>query len=220
MMKKHNLALELLKLGVSFVIGWILWVFIFACMPGDGVDESEFFPGASVVFGILTGVLVTLGNKYNYIQKAFQTTKSTKSNIQVYQEKEKKLLEKANRVAEKYMNYEEKVQTNITKERTKGIEPTTRHPRIHSSKQFMAQLENYPDLKANQSIIELLKQIQDCENSLAYQKVAYNTSVEEYNTLIHSFPETLLRLIFRFKDVEYYKVNNEEDIISDEELGI
>ncbi len=219
-MKKHNLALELLKIGVSIILGWLLWVFIFACMPGNDVESAEPFPSASIVLGILTGVLITFVNKYNTIQKAFQNTKSTRSSIAVYEERSTNLLDKANRVAEKYMSYEEKVQTNVTKERTKNIEPSIRNPRIYSSKQFMAQLENYPDLKANQSIMELLKQIQECENSLAYQKVAYNTSVEEYNTLIHSFPEALLRLIFRFKDVEYYKVKNNEDIISDEELGI
>lgn len=222
-MKKNNLVLELFKLCISIMLGWFLWVFIFSCMPSAGGETNEIFPGASVVFGILTGVLVTLGNKFNNIQKAYQSTKSTRSGIKVYEEKEKKLLDKANRVAEKYMTYEERVQTNITKERSKKYEEKdTKSLQIHSSRQFQAHLENYPNLKANESIMELLKQIKDCENALAYAKTAYNTSVEEYNSMIHSFPETILRIIFRFKDVEYYSINNFEDkeLVSDEELGI
>lgn len=64
-MKKSNVILELLKILVSFLLGSILWVFIFAFMPGESVDENEPFEGSVVVFGIATGALVLLGTKYN-----------------------------------------------------------------------------------------------------------------------------------------------------------
>lgn len=211
-MKKTNVALELFKMLLAFLAGCLLWVFIFAFMPGDSVDESEPFAGATTVFGIATGAIVLLGTKYNTIQKAFQNTKSTYSNIKIYKEKAERLLKKANAVSDKYMTYEERVQTGITSARTPNKE-------IKTAAQFQVQLENYPDLKANENIMELLRQIKECEVTLMNSKVAYNKSVEEYNTLIHSFPETILRMIFRFKDVEFYDTS-EDDEISDEALGI
>ena len=211
-MKKSNVILELLKILVSFLLGSILWVFIFAFMPGESVDENEPFEGSVVVFGIATGALVLLGTKYNTIQKAYQNTKSTYSNIKIYKDKSDRLLKKANAVSDKYMTYEEKVHTNITNARTQNRE-------IKTATQFQIKLENYPDLKANAYIMELLKQIKECEVSLMNSKVAYNSSVEEYNTLIHSFPEAILRIIFRFKDAEFYDTS-EDDEISDEALGI
>ena len=124
-MKKTNVALELFKMLLAFLAGCLLWVFIFAFMPGDSVDESEPFAGATTVFGIATGAIVLLGTKYNTIQKAFQNTKSTYSNIKIYKEKAERLLKKANAVSDKYMTYEERVQTGITSARTPNKEIKT-----------------------------------------------------------------------------------------------
>lgn len=211
-MKKTNVAFELFKMLLAFILGCLLWVFVFAFMPGDSVDESAPFDGAVVVFGVITGLLVVFGGRYNSIQKALQNTKSTFSNIKIYKDKADRLLKKANAVSDKYMTYEERVQTGITNARTPNKE-------IKTAAQFQVQLENYPNLKANENIMELLRQIRECEVSLMNSKIAYNKSVEEYNTLIHSFPETILRIIFRFKDVEFYDTS-EGDEISDEALGI
>lgn len=213
-MKKPNVLIEMLKLMGALVLGWFLWVLIFAFLPGDSVEASEPFPGAVVVFGVLTGLIVVLGIKYNGMQRAYQNTKAAFSNINIYEEKAERLLDKANRVADKYMVYEECVQTGIAKERS------NKKTSIRSAHQFQTALENYPDLKANSSIMELLRQIRECENALMHQKVAYNMSVEEYNALIHSFPTTILRVIFRFKDAEFYTKTDDADMISDEELGI
>ena len=68
-MKKTNVALELFKMLLAFLAGCLLWVFIFAFMPGDSVDESAPFDGAVLVFGVATGAIVLLGTKYNTIQK-------------------------------------------------------------------------------------------------------------------------------------------------------
>lgn len=208
-MKQSNVIWEMFKLLVAILLGIFIWVWIFACLPGGSVDETEFFPGATTVFGIATGLIVTLGMKFNALQRARQHIKASASNIQIHEEKTERLLDKANRVADKYMNYEERVQMGITQQRS-----------IRSAHQFQALLENYPDLKANASILELLRQIQECENSILYQKVAYNRAVEEYNTLIYSFPGNLFRRICHLEEVDFYTKTIEAEMISDEELGI
>lgn len=213
-MKQSNVILELLKLLAAIFIGMMIWLWIFATLPGDGVDENEFFPGATCVLGVATGLAATLVLKFNGLQQARQHFKAAASDIQIHEEKAERLLDKANRVADKYMNYEERVQLGITQHRS--AQPRS----IRSAHQFQALLENYPDLKANGSIMELLRQIQECENSILYQKVAYNRAVEQYNTMIYSFPGNLLRVIGRLKEAEFYTKTLEAELISDEELGI
>lgn len=214
-MKKENIALQILKILATYLAGCLLWLLIFSTfMPADETGATtEPFNGAICLLGIITATIVVLIVNYNSMQKAFQKTKSAFSNIKIFKERTERLLEKANKVADKYMVHEENIQVEVAEKRTKNPKV------IRNSQQFQVELENYPDLKANQSIMELLAQIRETENSYAQSKINYNAITEYYNTLIHVFPNNILRKIFRFKDVEFYN-DEEENEISDEELGI
>ena len=88
---------------------------------------------------------------------------------------------------------------------------------VKTSSEFQMILENYPELKANESIMKLLNQIEQNENQTASSKMIYNENVTNYNTLINNFPVALFKNVFNLTDIKYFE---EEDIISDEELGI
>lgn len=214
-MKKENISLKLLKIIATFLISCLLWLLIFSTfMPTDEKGATlEPFQGAICSFGIATAIIVLLIANYNTIQKAFQKIKAAASNIKIYKEKTKRLLEKANKVADKYMIHEESIQVGIAKNRS------SRSKIIRNAQQFQIELENYPDLKANQSIMTLLDQIRETESSYAQSKINYNSNVEYYNSTIHTFPNNILRKIFKFKDAEFYN-DEEENEITDEELGI
>lgn len=214
-MKKENIALQILKILGTYLAGCLLWLLIFSTfMPADETGATtEPFQGAICILGIVTATIVVLVINYNSMQRAFQNTKATFSNIKIFKERTERLLEKANKVADKYMGHEENIQIGVAEKRTKK-------PKfIRNAEQFQVQLENYPDLKANESVMALLSQIRDTENAYAQSKINYNTATEYYNTLIHSFPNNILRKIFKFTDVEFYD-DTEESEISDEELGI
>lgn len=213
-MKQPNTVMELLKLLAAFVISMFLWMFIIATLPGETYDDGEPFPGATTVFSVVTAVGIAAATKYNAMQQAWQVTRSTLSNIQIHEEKTLRLLEKATRVAEQYMHFEERVQVGVAHERG------GKRPAVRSAHQFQVMLEDYPDLKANTSVMELLAQIRECENAVVYQKVAYNRAVEQYNILIHSFPASLFRKLFHFEDAEFYTRPLEAEMVSDEALGI
>ena len=218
-MKKPSTLVEILKLMAALILGTFLWLLIFTVTttPEDAEMTQEPFQGACFICGALTGLVITFGLKFNAMHQAQQRTKAMRSNIGIFEERATRLLDKANRVADKYMNFEGSVQVDIAHERNSG---SRIKGKIHSAHQFQAALENYPDLKANESIMELLRQIQDCENGLASEKLAYNSAVEQYNLLIHSFPATILRKLFHFADAEFYQGIDEGDIISDDALGI
>ncbi|MCL9683252.1 LemA family protein [Legionella maioricensis] len=56
--------------------------------------------------------------------------------------------------------------------------------------------EQYPDLKANQNVIQLQEEIVNTENKLAYSKQAYNDGIERYNAKKKSFFESIVVSMF------------------------
>ena len=214
-MKKENIALKILKILGTYLAGWFLWLLIFSTFmpPDDTGATSEPFQGAICLFGIITATIVLLIVNYNTTQQAYQKAKAASSNIKVFKDKSTRLLEKANKVADKYMTHEKNVQVGVADKRTK------RAKFIRNAEQFQIELENYPELKANQSIMTLLNQIKETENSYAQAKINYNFYVEYYNAMIHSFPNSIFRKLLKFNDVNFYN-DEDENEISDEELGI
>ena len=205
-MKEKNVTVEILKVLGWTVCGWILWLIIFAIFTPKEEEISDFLNKVSLILGLLTGIIITAIIKYNKLNRLKQIILESKSNIKILSKKNTTLLEKANKVADKYMKHEKETQTKISENRV-----------VKSSSQFQMMIENYPDLKANDSIMKLLNQIEQNENQTANSKIIYNENVTNYNTLINNFPVAPFKNIFKLKDIEYFE---EEDIISDEELGI
>ncbi|WP_131783583.1 LemA family protein [Legionella gresilensis] len=73
--------------------------------------------------------------------------------------------------------------------------------------------EQYPDLKANQNVIQLQEEIVNTENKLAYAKQAYNDSVERYYAKKKSFVESMIVNFFPDKldkEFEYWSLPEEQ----------
>ena len=63
---------------------------------------------------------------------------------------------------------------------------------------LMAVFEAYPDLKANQNILQVQEELTSTENKIAFARQAYNDTVMEYNTKRETFPETVFAGMFGF----------------------
>ena len=62
--------------------------------------------------------------------------------------------------------------------------------------------EAYPDLKANQNMMQLTEELTGTENKISFSRQAYNDSVMQYNTSIEQFPGSILANMFGFKTGE------------------
>ncbi len=69
--------------------------------------------------------------------------------------------------------------------------------------------EAYPDLKANENMMQLSEELTTTENKVAFARQAYNDSVMEYNTLCESFPNNLFVGWFSFKMAELLEIEDE-----------
>ena len=63
---------------------------------------------------------------------------------------------------------------------------------------LMAVVEQYPDLKANQNMMQLQEEIASTENRIAFARQAYNDEVMAYNIRREVFPASLIAALFNF----------------------
>ena len=70
--------------------------------------------------------------------------------------------------------------------------------------------ENYPDLKANQTMQQLMEELSSTENRVAFARQAFNDSVMTYNTFREQFPNNIFAGFFSFKPATLLELENEE----------
>ena len=73
---------------------------------------------------------------------------------------------------------------------------------------FFALAEAYPDLKANQNMMQLTEELTSTENKISFARQAYNDSVMTYNTARESFPTNVLAGMFNFSEAELFQVES------------
>jgi LemA protein len=66
--------------------------------------------------------------------------------------------------------------------------------------------ESYPDLKANQNMMQLTEELTSTENRVSFARQAYNDAVMAFNTACETFPNSLIAGMFNFKIAELFKI--------------
>lgn len=70
--------------------------------------------------------------------------------------------------------------------------------------------ENYPDLKANTQFTQLMEELTNTENKIAYSRQLYNSSVANLTMKIQSFPSNIVAKVHHFQESDYLQVPEEE----------
>ena len=70
---------------------------------------------------------------------------------------------------------------------------------------LLAVTEAYPDLKANENFMELQAQLEGTENRIATERMKFNETAKEYNTMIRKFPKSILASVFGFEKKPYFE---------------
>ena len=65
---------------------------------------------------------------------------------------------------------------------------------------LFAVFENYPDLKANQNVLQVQEELTSTENKVAFARQGYNDSVMSYNTQREIFPDNVFAGLFGFNE--------------------
>jgi LemA protein len=75
---------------------------------------------------------------------------------------------------------------------------------------LMVVSEQYPDLKANQNMMQLSEELTSTENKISFARQAYNDAVMGYNTQREVFPSNLIANSFNFTAAELFVVDKPE----------
>jgi LemA protein len=75
---------------------------------------------------------------------------------------------------------------------------------------LFALAEAYPDLKANQNMMQLSEELSSTENRIAFARQAFNDAVMTYNTKREQFPAVIIANNFGFKEAEMLELEDKE----------
>ena len=87
-------------------------------------------------------------------------------------------------------------------------------------RQLFALMENYPDLKANQNVMQLQEELTTTENQIAFSRQHYNATVRQMNTMIQTFPNVLVAGMFGFREREYFQIEEADTAVPEVNLNL
>lgn len=110
---------------------------------------------------------------------------------------------------------EQKVFGDLAAARTKYGNASTAEDRVAAAGQYESALsrllvvvENYPDLRSNETVQNLMVQLEGTENRIKVERDNYSTVVTNYNTSIQRFPRSVLAGMFGFDKKDVYKADS------------
>src|ERR1700689_2212697 len=126
-----------------------------------------------------------------------------------------------------YMQFERETLTQVVEARGRAIAAPDQASRVAAENQLTAGLgrllavfERYPDLKADQNVMQLQEQLTTTENQLAFARQAYNDVVLNYNTRIQSVPTNFIANNFGFPPAEYFKIDEGDKAVPKVDLSL
>ena len=163
--------------------------------------------------------LVTLRNRY----------KNAYAQIDVQLKRRYDLIPNLVETAKGYLTHERETLENVTKARNIAIGASqaaaanpgdaTAMKNLSSAEtglagtlsRLMMVSEAYPDLKANQNMMQLTEELTSTENKISFARQAYNDSVMTYNTDRERFPANIIAGAFNFGPAELFTIEKPEE---------
>jgi LemA protein len=127
-----------------------------------------------------------------------------------------------------YMGFEQSVLTAVTEARANAVaagakgtheQAVAENALTNTLRSLFATVENYPELKANQNVLELQEQLTTTENQISFARQHYNATVLDYNTSIATFPNVVIAGPLGFGKREFFDAEPEAEQVPDVDLG-
>lgn len=167
----------------------------------------------SVAILIIIGVLVLwIVLIYNSLVRLRVQIKNAWSQIEVQLKRRYDLIPNLVNAVKGYMKYEQETLAKVMEARAKAVSASGPAEKAVAEgelsgllSRLFALVENYPELKANQNVLNLQEQLTTTENQVAFARQYYNDSVMRYNTKIQIFPSNIIASIFNFTLSEFFE---------------
>lgn len=183
--------------------------------------------GGWIILGILAGAVLFAISIYNRLVAGRNRFKNAFAQIDVQLTRRHDLIPNLVETAKGYMSHEKDTLEAVVNARNvavAGLKTAAKDPSDPEAMKNLAQAEQglsgalgrlfalseaYPDLKANENMMQLSEELTTTENKVAFARQAYNDSVMEYNTQRESFPNNFFAGWFNFKAAELLEIEDE-----------
>lgn len=165
-----------------------------------------------IVIVILIGIWVI--SIYNSLQKARVMVDNQWGQIQTEIEKRFSLIPNLVNTVKGYAKHEATTLEEVIKMRSNfsnaNKEEQNKMMNTMSQKinQFLINVEQYPDLKANQNFLNLQEELQKIEEDIALQRKLYNDAISTFNMRLVTFPTNIVAKMLGFKEMPVFAAND------------
>lgn len=182
-----------------------------------------------LVFGLAVAVIAAVVvSVYNKLIRLRNAVKNALAQIDVQLTRRFDLIPNLVETAKKFMSHEKETfeavvaarnmavsaqkKVNSDPSNTEAIKELqqTENQLMSQMSRMLLIVENYPELKANETMKKLMEELTSTENKVSFSRQAYNDSVMTYNNAIEVFPNNIFAGMFAFKNFEFLKVENPE----------
>lgn len=169
---------------------------------------------AIIVVGVvILGLIAYVVGIYNRLVTLKQRFKNAFAQIEVQLKRRHDLIPNLVETAKGYMKHEKETLEAVIRARQVAVDAKSvgEHAKAENMltqtlRSLFAVSENYPDLKANQNMLQLQEELTSTENRIGFARQAYNDSVMRYNNKIEQFPTNLLAGMGGFRMAEYFEI--------------
>ena len=182
-----------------------------------------------IIIGIIVLLVVVAIGIYNsLVQKRLRIDEAF-AQIEVQLKRRHDLIPNLVNAVKGYMGFEQKVLTDVTNARAAAVAAGSQGPAQQAAAENMltsslrslfAVVENYPELKANQNVLELQEQLTTTENQISFSRQHYNATVLDYNTAIQVFPAVLIAGMFGFTKRDFFDAEPEASAVPTVDLNL
>ncbi len=180
----------------------------------------------AVVWLFVVVIIVWVIVIYNRLVRDRQRVLTAWSDIDVQLKRRYDLIPKLVAAVDQYASYERSTLETLIelRSRTGQVSDVGERGAIESQiggglRSLMALVEAYPELKADQSFLQLQSELTEVENHIQYARRFYNGSVRNLNTRIDSFPDLLLARVFKFIPKPFFELEDAAEKNSPEILS-
>ena len=175
-----------------------------------------------VIVLFVVGMYNGLVTRRNRIDEAF-------SQIDVQLKRRHDLIPNLVQAVKGYMGFEQDVLTRVTEARANAVAAGAKGPAEQAAaenaltgtlRSLFAVVENYPELKANQNVIQLQEQLTTTENQISFSRQHYNATVLDYNNSIQTIPAVLIAGPLGFTKREFFDAEPEATAVPNVDLSL
>ena len=165
-----------------------------------------------ILIAIVLVIIFEILSQYNTIIKLQNEVKRAKSGIDVYLNQRFDLIPNLVECVKGYTQHEKETIETVTKLRAEYMSGNKNIKKAEKINDGMNRIimvaEGYPELKASEQFLNLQKNLSKMESQLQAARRIYNNEVTKFNTTISVVPNNIVSMIFGFKEMELFEIED------------